>query len=207
MTQPSEDSRNRPVVLQTRAEPAPRHLRKPARMLAGATLVVAALSGAAGLAFGGSAVWSVVGPQGSNNAHDPIWVAPPSQVTQVPVPARVDDQRTTTDPRHPTPTTTTTSGRGRGGGEAEPNDPDRPATAGKKAAATHTEATHEEATHDAAPATTPDEERRKGAGGSGGGGGSTGGGSSTSGGGGGSSSGGGGGGGGSDDTAHGGGGG
>jgi uncharacterized membrane protein YgcG len=178
MTQPPEDSRNRPVVLQTRAEPAPRHLRKPARVLAGATLVVAALSGAAGLAFGGSAVWSVVGPQGSNNVHDPIWVAPPSQV---PIPARVDDQRTTTDPNHPTPTTTTSRGRS---GEAEPNDPDRPATAGKKATATH-----QAATHDQAPATTADKQRGKG--GSGGGS-STGGGGSS-------------GGGGSDDAAHGGG--
>jgi eukaryotic-like serine/threonine-protein kinase len=172
MTQPSDDSRNRPVVLQTRAEPAARHLRKPVRVLAGATLVVAALSGAAGLAFGGSAVWSVVGPQAGNDAPAPLWVEPPKAITPVPIPARVDDHRTTTDPDR----STTTTGRGRSG-EAEPNDPDRPATAGKNAA------TGTGATHDDAPATTDDENRR-GAGGSGGGSSGSGGGGSSSGGGG-----------------------
>jgi hypothetical protein len=186
MTQSSDDSRNRPVVLETRAEPGPRHLRKPVRVLASATLVVAALSGAAGLAFGGSAVWSVVGPQGGNNAPVPLWFAPPSPVTQIPVRARDDDHRlstTTTNPAHPT----TTRGRG---GEAEPGDPDHGATGGKAESGSGSgkaatggaatgggsddavtgggAATHTEATHEATEPTADDSGHGAGSGGGGG---------------------------------------
>lgn len=78
-----DDSRNRPLVFHTSAEPSSprRRLRRPAGVLAGATLVVASLAGAAGLAFGGSAVWSVVGPKGGD-APAPLWLPPPPSVSQ-----------------------------------------------------------------------------------------------------------------------------
>jgi hypothetical protein len=77
-----EDTRNRPVVFQTRAEPGQNRLRPHVRMLAGATLVVAALAGAAGITFGGSALWSVLGNSDApNNNTAPLWLPPPKGVT------------------------------------------------------------------------------------------------------------------------------
>jgi hypothetical protein len=77
-----EDTRNRPVVFQTRAEPGAHRLRPHVRVLAGTTLVVAALAGAAGITFGGSALWSVLGnTSGSDNAPPPLWIPPPKGIT------------------------------------------------------------------------------------------------------------------------------
>lgn len=81
MTDLLDDSRNRPVVFETHAEPAPRRLPNSRRVLVGATVVVGVLAGSAGLAFGGSAVWSVVGPKASNNTPAPLWIAPPPRVS------------------------------------------------------------------------------------------------------------------------------
>jgi uncharacterized membrane protein YgcG len=155
MSQVLGDSRNRPVVFETHAEPTVRRMRSPVRLLAGSTLVLAALTGAVGLAFGGSAVWSVVGPQVPNNAPAPLWIAPPRAIT----PVRTDDGHTTSDLDHAQPTTTTGAGATQGG-----NDADRPATANH--ASTGTKAAPP-ATHEAAP-TVDKDEQRKGAGGSGG---------------------------------------
>jgi hypothetical protein len=82
MTDLLEDTRNRPVVFETRAEPGQHRLRPHVRMLAGATLVVAALAGAAGITFGGSALWSVLGnPSGTSESPAPLWLPPPRGVT------------------------------------------------------------------------------------------------------------------------------
>ncbi|HEX4703949.1 MAG TPA: hypothetical protein VH352_17605 [Pseudonocardiaceae bacterium] len=72
----AEDSRHRPVVFQTHAEPGERQRRRPMRMLAGATLILVALAGATGLALGGSAVWSGVGPKVQNHTPAPLWPMP-----------------------------------------------------------------------------------------------------------------------------------
>jgi uncharacterized membrane protein YgcG len=80
----AEDSRHRPVVFQTRAEPSEHLRRRPVRVLAGATLVLVALAGATGLALGGSAVWSGVGPKVQNHAPAPLWTMPATPVTQAP---------------------------------------------------------------------------------------------------------------------------
>src|ERR1700754_3552260 len=84
MSQLLDDSRNRPVGFETSAEPTPRRRRRPVRVLAGATLVFASLAGAAGLAFGGSAVWSVVGPRDASNVPAPLWLPPPPAVSTAP---------------------------------------------------------------------------------------------------------------------------
>jgi uncharacterized membrane protein YgcG len=164
MSQVLGDSRNRPVVFETHAEPTVRRMRSPVRLLAGGTLVLAALTGAVGLAFGGSAVWSIVGPQVPNNAPAPLWIAPPRAIT----PVRTDDGHTTSDLDHskPKPTTPTTATHGRDdattGNTHDLNDPDRPATVNHASTATKAApATHE-------PAATENDENRKGAGGSGG---------------------------------------
>lgn len=91
MTDLLDDTRNRPVVFETRAEPGQHRLRPHARALAGATLVVAALGGAAGITFGGSALWSVVG---GVNDQAPLWVPPPPAVT---TPQPQEDHAATVD--------------------------------------------------------------------------------------------------------------
>ncbi|HEX5119156.1 MAG TPA: hypothetical protein VFW65_28540 [Pseudonocardiaceae bacterium] len=106
-----DDTRNRPVVFQTQAEPGQHRLRPHVRMLAGATLVVAALAGAAGITFGGSALWSVLGTSDVPNTK-PLWLPPPKGVTtpldQSRHTATVDRDRTAiTDPtttHHPSAT-------------------------------------------------------------------------------------------------------
>jgi hypothetical protein len=82
MTQILDDSRHRPVVFETRAEQSTRRMARPVRVLAGSTLVLAALTGAVGLALGGSAVWSAVEPQVPNNAPAPLWIATPTHITK-----------------------------------------------------------------------------------------------------------------------------
>lgn len=70
------------------------------RVLAWLTLAIAALAGAVGLAFGGSAVWSVVGPKAPANEPAPLWIpqptaiAPPVGVIAVPTtPVQTDGNR------------------------------------------------------------------------------------------------------------------
>lgn len=84
MSEPTVDYRNRPVVFQTQAEPEPRKQRRPVRVLATITLVIAALAGATGLAYGGSAVWSVVGPKAPANEPAPLWLPEPQPVVNKP---------------------------------------------------------------------------------------------------------------------------
>lgn len=84
MSEPTVDYRNRPVVFQTQAEPEPRKHRRPIRVLATITLVIAALAGATGLAYGGSAVWSIVGPKAPANEPAPLWLPEPQPVVNKP---------------------------------------------------------------------------------------------------------------------------
>lgn len=172
MSQLLDDSRNRPVVFETSAEPSPRRLRRPVQVLAGATLVFASLAGAAGLAFGGSAVWSVVGPKDANNVPAPLWFPPPPAVSTAPRHVTAidpDADHTTLPSTKPSTTTDRQRGRSSGGsgkGGSGGSVSDEAATAAQTAPATHE-----------APATTNQEpepgldENRRGAGGSGGGGG------------------------------------
>ncbi|HEX4724741.1 MAG TPA: hypothetical protein VH333_19635 [Pseudonocardiaceae bacterium] len=83
MSEPIEDSRNRPLVFQTHASPGPGSSRRPIRVLATITLVIAALAGATGLAFGGPAVWSVVGPKAPANEPAPLWIPAPTPVGEI----------------------------------------------------------------------------------------------------------------------------
>ncbi|HEY3606771.1 MAG TPA: hypothetical protein VGL06_04690 [Pseudonocardiaceae bacterium] len=90
-----EDTRRRPVVFHTHAEPAAGSRRRPLRVLAGATLVLAALAGATGVALGGSAVWTGVGPNVPNNA--PLWPVPPTPITPTNQPALAGNSTSTTN--------------------------------------------------------------------------------------------------------------
>jgi hypothetical protein len=121
-----DDTRHRPVLFETRAEPSAKHMRRPLRLLIGTTVALTALAGAAGLAFGGSAVWAVIGPQAPNSNPAPLWIAPPSPVT----PVRTDDDTTRHRLGSPTtvPPTSTDSqaehapGNGAATGHPEPGD-------------------------------------------------------------------------------------
>ncbi|HKN97530.1 MAG TPA: hypothetical protein VJX10_10470 [Pseudonocardiaceae bacterium] len=107
MTDLLDDSRNRPVVFETRAEPGQHRVRPHLRVLAGASLVVAALGGAAAITFGGSALWSVVGsPGGVSDTPAPLWIPPPRGVT---TPQPQQDHTATVDRDHSTITAPTTS--------------------------------------------------------------------------------------------------
>ncbi len=188
MSQLLDDSRNRPVVFETSAEPTPRRLRRPVRVLAGATLVFASLAGAAGLAFGGSAVWSVVVPKDASNVPAPLWFPPPPAVSTAPRHVTAIDP----DADHSAltgPTATTADrqkGRSPGGsgssgsGSGNSSSGSGSSGSGRAATAEHTATADDTATvtHEA-PATTNQEpepghdDNRRGAGGSGGSGGGT----------------------------------
>jgi hypothetical protein len=106
-----EDTRRRPLVFHTHAEPAAGNRRRPVRVLAGATLLLVALAGAAGVALGGSAVWSGVGPDVPNNA--PLWPLPPTPITPTNQPALAGNStRSTSDSpaTHDNPATHDVSG-------------------------------------------------------------------------------------------------
>jgi uncharacterized membrane protein YgcG len=75
----SETVEDRPVVFQTRATPRPSARRRPVRVLVAITMLLTALAASAGLAFGGSAVWSVVGPK--EPTEEPgLWIQEPPRV-------------------------------------------------------------------------------------------------------------------------------
>lgn len=85
MSEPTVDFRNRPVVFQTQAEPGgPRNRHRPIRVLGTITLAIAAVAGAIGLAFGGPAVWSVVGPKAPANEPAPLWLPEPQPIVNKP---------------------------------------------------------------------------------------------------------------------------
>lgn len=91
-----EDTRRRPLVFRTQAEPVAGYLRRPARVLTWATLVLVALVGAAGVALGGSAVWSGVGPD-LPNTPAPLWPLPPTPITPTDQPALAGNSAPSTD--------------------------------------------------------------------------------------------------------------
>jgi uncharacterized membrane protein YgcG len=116
-----EDTRRRPVIFQTHAEQAAANRRRPTRVLAGATLLLVALAGAAGVALGGSAVWSGVGPNLPNNNPAPLW---PQPITPTNAPALAgnstpsthDDPATHDNPAAPATTADSQKGKGTSGG-------------------------------------------------------------------------------------------
>jgi hypothetical protein len=115
-----EDTRRRPVIFQTHAEQAAANRRRPTRVLAGATLLLVALAGAAGVALGGSAVWSGVGPNLPNNNPAPLW---PQPITPTNAPALAgnstpsthDNPATHENPAAPETTGDRQSGKGTSG--------------------------------------------------------------------------------------------
>jgi hypothetical protein len=118
-----EDTRRRPVIFQTHAERTAANRRRPTRVLAGATLLLLALAGAAGVALGGSAVWSGVGPDLPNNTPAPLWPQPIT-ATNAPAlagnstPSTHDNPATQNSPatHNSPPATATTDDRQRGKG-------------------------------------------------------------------------------------------
>jgi hypothetical protein len=105
-----EDTRRRPVIFQTRAEQTAANRRRPTRVLAGATLLLVALAGAAGVALGGSAVWSGVGPNLPNNTPAPLW---PQPITPTNAPALAGNSTPSTHDNpatHENPAATETTG-------------------------------------------------------------------------------------------------
>ncbi|WP_326836542.1 hypothetical protein VSH64_16785 [Amycolatopsis rhabdoformis] len=97
---------SRPVVFETRADSGPRAPRRGRQVLGAVAGAVLAAGAAAGIVWGGTAVWSLVDPGSTADAPAPLWIPPPPLVTAV-----------TTEPSH-----------------AEPSHPDtsRPETAGSE---------------------------------------------------------------------------
>jgi uncharacterized iron-regulated membrane protein len=109
------DSRDRPVVYETKAESGPRRARPHVRVVAGVAGAAAALAAATGIAWGGSALWSAMDTTTRGNAPAPLWFPPPPQVTAAPSddhrarrddPSRTHQQSSTVDNRGGHPTTT-----------------------------------------------------------------------------------------------------
>jgi hypothetical protein len=114
-----EDSRRRPIVLQTEALD-PESGRRPARYLAWAGTGVIALAAAAGLVAGGTAVWSAFDPGTSGQSPAPLWFPQPATVqpqsatlTPTPTPSRTADDHG--GDRSRTPGRTTEPGDDKGG--------------------------------------------------------------------------------------------
>jgi hypothetical protein len=116
-----EDSRLRPVVLQTSAPEPDQRRRRPVRYLGWAGGVAVGVIAAAGLVAGGSAIWSAVDP--GSPPQSPLWIQPPPPVGAKPTPTPVASETTTPDDHggrratsgSPTSTTTTDDHGGRRG--------------------------------------------------------------------------------------------
>lgn len=80
----SYDGRDRPVVYEARAEFGPRRAGLGVRVLASVGGAAAVLVAAAGIAWGGSALWSVWDATPAGDAPAPLWFPPPPQVTTLP---------------------------------------------------------------------------------------------------------------------------
>jgi hypothetical protein len=79
LAQVPNDGRRRPVVFSTRAEQGVHHeRRRPLRVLMWITIALVLAVASVGLAVGGSAVWSVVGPKAPSNSPAPLWIEPPT---------------------------------------------------------------------------------------------------------------------------------
>jgi hypothetical protein len=77
LAQVPNDGRRRPVVFQTCAEAGQRaERRRPLRVLMWITIALVLAVASAGLAFGGSAVWSLLVPKPASPA--PLWIEPPT---------------------------------------------------------------------------------------------------------------------------------
>lgn len=125
MTEPLEDTRNRPVVFRTHAAAQPRSRRRPIRVLATITLVLAAMAGATGLAFGGSAVWSVIGPKAPANEPAPLWLPEPTPIgpaANKPAAEFDVDSSTSNPPTHANSGPPANSTKGTGTTSTEPGD-------------------------------------------------------------------------------------
>jgi hypothetical protein len=81
VTDPAADTR--PVVFETRADAGPRTPHRGRRILGAVAGAVIAAGAAAGIVWGGTAVWSLVDPGSTANAPAPLWIPPPPLVTAV----------------------------------------------------------------------------------------------------------------------------
>ena len=90
-----EDSRLRPVVLQTSAPEPDQRRRRSVRYLGWAGGVAVGVIAAAGLVAGGSAIWSAVDP--GSPPQSPLWIQPPPPVGAKPTPTPVVSETTTPD--------------------------------------------------------------------------------------------------------------
>ncbi|MEV0068226.1 hypothetical protein [Amycolatopsis sp. NPDC050768] len=89
MTDPAADTR--PVVFETRADAGPRAPRRGRQALGALAGAVVAAGAAAGIVWGGTAVWSLVDPGSTANAPAPLWIPPPPLVTAVSTPPSDDN--------------------------------------------------------------------------------------------------------------------
>ncbi len=101
-----EDSRHRPIVLQTRGDDAESARRGPARYFAWAGTGVIALAAAVGVVAGGTAVWSAFDPGTPSQSPAPLWFPPPATVQPQSATTTPDDNGRRGD--HPTTTPSST---------------------------------------------------------------------------------------------------
>jgi hypothetical protein len=116
-----DDSRHRPIVLQTNGADLESARRGPARYFAWAGTGVIALAAAVGVVAGGTAVWSAFDPGTPGQQPAPLWFSPPATVQPQTATTTPDDhggRRTTT----PTTTRTTEPGDDKGDRTTEPGD-------------------------------------------------------------------------------------
>ena len=104
-----EDSRLRPVVLQTSAPEPDQRRRRSVRYLGWAGGVAIGVIAAAGLVAGGSAIWSAVDP--GSPSQSPLWIQPPPPVEAKQTPAPVASE--TSSSTRPSATETTDDHGGR----------------------------------------------------------------------------------------------
>lgn len=100
VTDPAADPR--PVVFETRAGAGPRAPRRGRQVLGALAGAVVAAGAAAGIVWGGTAVWSLVDPGRTADAPAPLWIPPPPLVTAVSAPPS-DDNPHTSGSRAPEP--------------------------------------------------------------------------------------------------------
>ncbi|QRP49152.1 hypothetical protein [Amycolatopsis sp. FDAARGOS 1241] len=93
----------RPVVFETSADAGPRGPRRGRQVVGALAGAIVAAGAAAGIVWGGSAVWSLVEPGGTAGAPAPLWIPPPSPVTAVATAPSDDTPHTSAATRAPEP--------------------------------------------------------------------------------------------------------
>jgi hypothetical protein len=120
----SEDSRNRPIILQTQGSDQESVRRGPARYFAWAGTGVIALAAAVGVIAGGTAVWSAVDPGTPGQSPAPLWFPQPTVEPQAATTTPDDHGGRRDDPtKTPSSAGTTEPGDDKGGSRTtEPGD-------------------------------------------------------------------------------------